>query len=263
MDLAAFKARCALSEEDLKKSYAKFITGPVPEPDPALLAQFEQPLDPKEAILGPDMHHMLDPDFTFRNGWCHLPGGGSYSACLTLLPEVTPEMWAWFFKWWTSEDPMTRYKVWYPPTHYLCYGDFDSGRNWIVEAYDPQKPFFATGSGFPIQWLGFSQEQLEKSPCLTRGGSVMLSKFADEDFAAPPLYGCNCHFVFPYGKGISVRSLFWLGHLVSESQGLHTKLFPGQQVPQDMPKSQIYHCACEMTNMKAMLPALYAQEAGK
>lgn len=264
MDNQTYMRLIEVSPEDRKKSYAKYVDRQiVPAPEHVLKA-IEKPMDPEKAILAHNIDDMLKPGYLeVENGWCNLDNGGAYVCINSKFPGCTVDMWNWFGAWRPAEDQNLRYKVWYPPVHYMSYCDNATNHEWMAEAlYPGGEVFIATGSGFPFHMLGFSKEALENTDSTTGGFVTLYVHTENQTMADPPMLMTICHFTRPTEDGFEVRSRFWIGYGVDAAKGGLVKT-PWDGHDPDMPRQLANHCAEEMTNLATILRQLYEEESGK
>ena len=106
-----------LTPEEKAKPYSKYFYRPLADPDPALIAVMNSPVDPAEALPLSRLNDLLNPgSLAVEAGWCQMPDGTGFIANRIALSGVTVEMLDWWFAWFALED--LRYKLWYPPGHF-------------------------------------------------------------------------------------------------------------------------------------------------
>lgn len=109
--------RRELTEQEKKKSYAKFFDMPYPEVAAETLALMKEPMDPALALPIQQRNDLLKPGYLEREaGYCVMPDGSGYVASYVKMPGVTLEMLEWWFAWHGMES--LRYKIWDPNDHY-------------------------------------------------------------------------------------------------------------------------------------------------
>ena len=106
-----------LTEEELKKPYAKFYFQDLPEPDPTVIEIYKKgPMDWRDALDPENVNELLNPGYhKVETGYCQMPDGTAYIATLYKMPGVTLDMINWWYAWHALED--LRYMIWYPGSH--------------------------------------------------------------------------------------------------------------------------------------------------
>lgn len=251
-----------LTEEELKKPYAKYLNKPMAKPKKEVLDFLEkrEVLDCKKAML-PENHNMGD---ILRNGYteaeygvCTMENGGGYVAMLHKLPGVTFDMYQFWNAWkFSGEDLNLRYKIWYPSAHYK------SGYRWICEdvGNGPEDIIFL--QPVTLQGLGMDEKEGLSSTLLLADGCSMISKAKKAGTYEAPVPGTVCHFVrnLEDGSGIELRSRFWMGYQVG-SEGLFFAMGPDNEpITLEAMYRLAEHNAYEMANLADFLPSLYEEE---
>ncbi len=261
-----------LTEEEKKLPYADIYDMVTPDPDPAIYDEIKEPLDPSKALPIERINDLLNPGYLeAERGWCVLPNGCGYVAAHCIMPDVTPEMFEWWFAWHALED--MRYRIWWPWQHYGIYVD-DEARA-IIKNPDTtlsQKYQGIThhviediGTGcteLDISFkkpeeLGFDMSRFKEPNASALAGANVLI-YAPGKSVAPPM-GCNtmCHVVRrrPEG-GIEVRTRFWFGFQMID--GKPVKILPdGVVMDESFPRGLAHHAVEEYTRLSYILPKLY------
>lgn len=268
-----------LTPEEQTKTYAKYYRVPPMEPDPAMVAQVETgPLDPALALMPEQVNDLLTPErLAFDGcGWWSFENGGGLVATCHRMPGLTRAMLDWWFCWHPLED--LRYKIWYPPTHYGIhvegttrarlldesipldrrnYGCIHQVCEDIVDREDIPEPF-------PIHFrdpveIGFDPALLAEHPEV----SIYCAFVGEEDPPVPPERNrIMCHVVRDVPGGVEFRSRVWRGWAMREGRP-KLMLPPGAVISPISCKLLALHNVAEYTNLKHLLPALYAEEGAK
>jgi len=266
-----------LTPEEKSKPYARyFYLDPAP-PDPGMLEKMEKPIDPAKALPIEKMNDLLNPGYMeVETGYCVMPDGSGYVAVHTKMPGVTVEMLHWWFAWHSLED--LRYKLWWPKGHYKVSLSEEARK----KVLDPQVPLTQKfrglthhvvediGSGpediyisfLSPEDMGFDLSRFKPPNVATVIGANGLSAPAGAPESAPKAPAVMCHFVREIPGGVEFRTRFWMGyHIVDRKPKL--LLPPGLRIPEAVPKGLGIHCILEYANLRAILPALFAEQGGK
>jgi hypothetical protein len=191
-----------------------------------------------------------------ENGYGVLRDGGLQVSVRTDMPDVTPEMWTWWFGWHGSDA--RRYKLWHPRAHVSARWNDNRadgtylGRTSLVQEY--------LGSSFTRPAIHFVEPVTLGIPA--SGDCVAIcARLGSADL--PVDVGWLIHHVRPTPDGAQMRSRFWMG-------GRHVSLRSGKsladralravaarQLPD--PRDLMVHCAQEMNHLAGFLPALFAR----
>ena len=184
--------------------------------------------------------------------------------CLTHMPDVSPQMWDWWFGWHGCEAQ--RYKLWHPKAHIdarWADGHSDErylGRTSLIKEYVGSKLIRGGISFIPPTEMGFDETKLNDQ------GEVAVCAHIGVP-GTPVRGGWLCHQVRPVAGGSEMRSRMWLGGdngaLGSNpgliSKGLIRLLRPviHQFLPD--PTDLLVHNAQEMSHLASFLPKLYVE----
>jgi hypothetical protein len=191
----------------------------------------------------------------------------------TPMPDVTAEMWDWWFGW-HGEDTR-RYKLWHPQAHlYAEWAESSTpaeargraryvGRTSFIDEYLGSRLLQGAIRFVPAWDLGFDSERLveggpETAVCARVGSS-----------RGPVDAGWLIHHVRAAadgGRGAEMRSRFWLGGHYAGVRGsgpaatalgaaLKLVVRPTAQMAADL----LVHCSREMAHLASFLPALHAE----
>jgi phloretin hydrolase len=268
-----------LTAEERAKPYAKYYfrahAGASPELAPQLVDP--QPMDSADALPIERMSDLLDPGYLpGETGFCTLPNGGAYVAVNHPMPEVTTDMVNWWFAWHGLES--LRYMLWSPKDHYAVdMNDADRAR-----VLDPDTPMLLKFQGIThhvhedigggaddlfISFMkpedfGFDMSRWKSPNVATLVAANVLIKAARAPEGAPLMPVAMCHFIreLPQG-GIEFRTRFWMGWQIVDKKPQFT-LPAGAQVPESVPAGLFEHCILEYSNLRVLLPEIYAEIKG-
>ncbi|MEM9775274.1 MAG: hypothetical protein AAF902_11890 [Chloroflexota bacterium] len=232
-----------------------------PASDEVQQAIADSPLDGRLFLKIEDARQMAAAGYAeVENGYAFHPDGSATVSVLTDMPDVTPDMWHWWFGWHGDSDE--KYKLWHPPAHIGArWGDGEIGRVGYI------------GRDSHIQeYLGPSLEKgviQFKSPTI-----VGLPEFDPETSDAvyivariglpiPIDFGWLIHEVRRTENGSEMRSRFWMGgnHIAARSAWTGW-LVPiarrFRKIPESLVSDLLEHCAEEMSHLATFLPDLYA-----
>ena len=261
-----------LTEEEKRLPYAEFYDMETPEPDPELFQVIETSMDPQKALPIERINDLLNPGYLeAERGWCVLPNGCGYVSAMCEMPDVTAEMFNWWFAWHGMAD--LRYKIWWPWGHYAIYVNEEAQK--IIR--DPNRPLTEKFQGITHhlaedigtgcnemdisfkkpEELGFDMSRFHEPEVSTVvGGNVVI--YAPGKRNAPPV-GCNtmCHMVrLRKEGGIEVRSRFWFGYQMVN--GKPVKILPdGVKMNGAFPYGLAHHAVEEYTRLSYLLPKVY------
>jgi FAD/FMN-containing dehydrogenase len=190
--------------------------------------------------------------------------GAAHVAVLTKMPNVTPEMWDWWFAWHGCKD--NRYKLWHPKSHYSA--QWEDGRDDV--AYIGRNSIIAEMIGDEytqgaIQFkspteFGFSDEAISD----TAKAVYICARIGHPSL--PVDYGYLIHQVRAVEGGAEMRSRFWVGgqYVHIRKEGVMADLVSAflrkvQSLPKTFAHDLLQHCLEEMTHLAAFLPQIYAE----
>lgn len=225
-----------------------------PQASPVLLALDDAPL------LDKDGYHQTE------NGYGVLADGSIQVSVRTDMPEVTPEMWGWWFGW--HGDDSRRYKLWHPRAHVsAAWQDGDGrkrqdaaryvGRTSMVTEYIGSALLNAAIQFVAPATVGLPAADAEVVPICARLGAGDV----------PVDVGWLIHQVRATETGSEMRSRFWLGgpHIaVRVGPGLASRVVRPVAshilgATPDYARNLLVHCAQEMNHLAGFLPALHAR----
>ena len=184
------------------------------------------------------------------------------------MPDVTPEMWDWWFGWHTVSSQ--RYRLWHPREHISSAST--EGRTHLKDL----KARYIGVTSFVEERIGDVQiHKLAisfKAPRefgldetrLASLGTAICARGALPSVVAEVSY--LIHFVRRTPTGSEMLSRFWLGHIRSKvpivgglvSRKLNTRSARIANNPDAFGLRLLRHCSEEMRHLASMLPGLYA-----
>ena len=190
--------------------------------------------------------------------------GAAHVAVLTKMPNVTPDMWDWWFAWHGCKD--NRYKLWHPKSHYSA--QWEDGRDDV--AYIGRNSIIAEMIGDDytqgaIQFkspteFGFSDEAIGDSSKVV----YICARIGHQSL--PVDYGYLIHQVRAVEGGAEMRSRFWVGgrYIHIRKQGIFADLVSDfarkmRKLPKTFAHDLLQHCSEEMTHLAAFLPQIYTE----
>ena len=277
-------------EADFEKPYARFFSRPTrPIQDHvqrALVAGMAPPeygYEVQEAA-----ERLAAPDYeALETGWTRLKSGVVMVSVLTDMPDVSSQMWDWWFGWHGRET--ARYKLWYPDAHQ--YSALGEDRSAVPGLTDRQR--YVGNVSYVDEYIGgllqplairfIDPEQLGigEVPGTTHiCARVSLSTL-------PIAFGWLIHQVRPTDRGAEMRSRFFLntpemldvptasladdgpGARILRTAVLQRVLDPvlprvtTHLLPASIGTDMMFHCAAEMNHLAGFLPALYEEFQGQ
>ena len=275
---------------DLAKPYARFFS---PRTRPiqahvqlALVAGMSPPEYGYEVQQAPQ--RLGAPGYeALETGWTRLDSGVVMVSVLTDMPDVTADMWDWWFGWHARET--ARYKLWHPDAHQFAAVGQD--RSAIPGLTDQQR--YVGNVSYVDEYIGGVLQPLAirflDPTALGIGASagtthicarVSLSRF-------PIAFGWLIHQVRPTEHGAEMRSRFFLNDpqlldlpaasLAADGPGARLLRTPTVQralnpvlpavtsrlMPASIGTDMMFHCAAEMNHLAGILPALHEQFRGQ
>ncbi|MBP2661259.1 MAG: hypothetical protein H6Q69_4291 [Firmicutes bacterium] len=260
--------RVEIREDEKSLSYAKYYyeeLAPIPKEN---IEAMKQPCQAELALKIQNRNRLFEEGYLdVETGYCVMCDGTGFVANHLFMPEVTTEMFDWWFAWhglgalrytiWDSEDhyearcinraqafnPSLSYREKYWGTTHLIREDIGLGVDDIFVTFRNPKD------------MGFNSEKIGTSACST----IVTSNGGSPNDGAPLGGLVMCHFVREVEGGIELRTRFWMGwHIVGDKE---VKLLPdGVQLPIEVPKALCAHAAKEFTNLARLLPRIFAEE---
>ena len=254
-----------VTEQEKQSPLYKYFEMDMAEPAPGHYKAADEPM-PTEFALSPlDMNRMFEEGYLpARIGYAQLSDGTAMLSNFVNMPEVTPEMFDWWFAWHGLEP--LRYKIWCRDEHHCAITRHPEKvrdtslsmkeRYWdtihdVKEAMSPDGPVMDIIINFrnPAD-IGFSSEKLKDFK-----GTIVCA--GNEH--APVIM---CHFLRPIPGGSELHTRFWMGWSIKN--GGPVKVLPdGAKFPLEMPQELLRHNIKEFTNLAALLPKVYAEHHDK
>ncbi|MGV9802022.1 DAPG hydrolase family protein [Mycobacterium sp. NPDC003449] len=271
-------------EGDAAKPYAKYFrTDTLPIQDhvrEALIggmAPIEYAYGLRDAadIMSRPGHHKME------TGWTRVPGG-YLIAVLTDMPDVTAEMWDWWFGWHSTES--ARYKLWYPDAHqFTAIGEDRSADRTLT---DRQR--YIDNVSYVDEYVGGTLQRLAirfVDPArlgfdeLDKGTTAICARVGLSQY--PVALGWLVHQVRPTARGSEMRSRFFLNDpalLDLPAQAVPGRGAPllagraarlvgaaalphlaGRMMGANFGHDLAFHCAAEMNHLASFLPDLHEE----
>ncbi|PYE11973.1 hypothetical protein DFR67_12747 [Williamsia limnetica] len=217
---------------------------------------------------------------SMETGWTRTTKGTVLVSCLTDMPDVTAQMWDWWFGWHLVDS--ARYKLWHPGAHQqACVADDRSGYAGLT---DREK--YIGNVSFVDEYIGAKKLRLAirfVDPATLgfadRPGTTHICARIGVTYL-PVAAGWLVHQVRPTERGSEMRSRFFMGpNEILSLPGRAVSLpgagaFLASRVGRSMARPVVdvavranfgdrlahdllHHCASEMNHLAGFLPALY------
>lgn len=260
-----------VSNDDRKKSYFKYYEDRVYCGEPEKYDMIsKEPEDNAKALRIENRNDLFLPgELPGEFGWWLLEDGTALIANQTFFPNVTGEMFDWWFAWHPIDR--LRYACWDNEDHYDVYLD------------DPAKALDLSKSTRERHWgsvhniwedigtgsvdllrihferpsvLGYDESKMDTELCSALVcANVQILGSGD----MPDIPVVMTHFLRPAEGGSILRSRFWFGWQIIEGKAV--KGIPdGFQIPAAGPVCLLNHNVKEFSNLSKILPSLYAEE---
>lgn len=261
--------RPKLTAEEEQLPYAKYFKKPLATIPQEKLDVWKGPAaEPAMALPFEDRARFQDSETPgIDNGFCVAPNGTGFVANTTFMPNVTAEMFDWWFGWHSVTSDL-RYKLWDPEDHWYARAqnpDYvkdpavpNSQKTWGVD----HEIIEDIGLGGPEKLLlkfqrpsnlGYNDGKVGSDSCL-----AMVCAYGVGDTPA-----VMTHIAKKAEGGILFCSRFWMGY-GPDGQGNIVKLLPdGVSIPEMGPRALYGHNIKEYSNLASILPAIYAEEKDK
>lgn len=264
-------AKVPVNNDDKLKSYYKYYLEDVYNgPDEAYARIDKGPGDNADALLIQNRNDLFNPGYLpGESGYWLLDDGTALIANLTQFPDVTGEIFDWWFAWHPVDR--LRYAIWDPEDHY------------DVQLADPAKARDTSLSLRERHWgsvhyiwediglggvdllrinfeepskLGYDVSKVGAEAC---NALVCANVIVYGNDKMPDVPVVMTHFLRPVPGGSELRSRFWFGWQIVN--GKPVKAIPdGVKVPEMGPKSLLQHNVKEFSNLARILPRVYAEE---
>lgn len=272
-------------EVDQAKPYAKYfrpLTRPVQEHVVHALVGGKYPAELGYGI-GEVADRLARPGYeNMESGWTRLNDGVIQVSVLTPMPDVTAEMWDWWFGWHGRET--ARYKLWHPEAHqFSAWGQDRSADRTLTDRqrYVGNVSYVDEYIGGRMQPLAIRFLDAERLGIATVAGTTHIC--ARVGFSTLPVaFGWLVHQVRPTDDGAEMRSRFFLNDpamlslpadalpvgmaakVLSSGVGraMAGRLVPvaaGKLIGDSLGTDMIAHCAAEMNHLAEFLPRLHEE----
>ena len=259
-----------VTDAEKNSPYYKYFIREMARGDAEKYAQIKKgPSDPANALPVQDMNRLFEDGYLpCEFGYCRMPDHTLTVANLTDMPNVTVEMFDWWFAW-HGLDPM-RYKMWDPEDHYYCLSrNPEQAKN---DALPMKARYWNTvhdvtedASGF--QELGTKQRKPGKiAITFCRPEEIGFDPEKLRHFDGTIVCAGNeksptimCHFVRPTNTGCELRTRFWFGYCVRDNRPVKCKIPPPRILPISQVQGLLAHNVKEFSNLAAILPEVYEE----
>ncbi|MEO1437857.1 MAG: hypothetical protein AAFV80_20115 [Bacteroidota bacterium] len=233
-------------------------------------------LSEKEVLAHAEKNQLLEDGYLKgENGFYHAKDGSVYVAVRTPMPNVSIEMIDWWF-WWHPAEAL-RYQIWYPEMHFDARADFGGHYDNNTKSYRER---LHLSTHYVTEDIGTGREELIidfMSP-KAFGFNPNLLRYSTEQTILCTRVGLPakgvwftdmCHEVRKTGKGVEMRSRFWIGRDIRRMGGLaqgflnallNKPFVKKQLIPKDIGKHMFQHCSQEYHNLALLLPEIYPEE---
>lgn len=185
--------------------------------------------------------------------------------CLTHMPNVTPEMWDWWFGW--HGDEASKYKLWHPRAHINA--EWKDGQKGL-QAYIGRTSHIIEYIGSEIKkgaisFIAPEEMGFDESKLKARGEVAICALIGLP--GVPMIAGRMVHQIRPVEGGAEMRSRMWMGGAnvtFGKKPGPIRKLLawtirPIVALLLPNPHELLVHNAQEMQHLAEILPDLYAE----
>lgn len=228
------------------------------------LAQFS--IDPKDVTPVQDRNDLFKPGYLKTEvGYCQMPDGTAFVANYMKMPNVTAEMFHWWFAWHGLE-PM-RYIIWNKDDHYNVVVKNGTEKQLTDSSIPMQERIYGV-THTVTEDTGFGPETIDiafKNPVDLGYDPELLAKSDSEVVAAANgETALMLHTVRPIEGGIELRSRFWLGWNVDLKTHEAVRIIPDDAtIDGKIAKRLGLHGIKEMSNLANILPSLYQENKDK
>lgn len=259
--------RVPITDEQRKLSYAKYYDKPLAEVPAEKLAYLEKPIDPKDALKIQDRNLLFEPGYLSEEiGYCQMEDGSTYVANLTKMPNVTVDMFDWWFAWHGLGE--LRYTLWDPFDHYYAVSTSQvQGRckklslkeryydtTHIIKENIGAGPAKIYANFREPKEMGFKAELIGTPAC----GTIVTANCGTYDWPGAAAQ-VMCHFVREIEGGIELRTRFWTGWNILGGKPV-LLLDEGTVQPVEAAKGLLAHNMREFANLADLLPRIYPEE---
>lgn len=256
-----------ITEEEKKVSYSDLFFKPLEPVDRELLSEMDKsPLDPSKMTTIDQRNDILKPGYLeTENGYARMPDGSGAVATKVEMPGVTPEMLDWWFAWHGLKD--LRYKIWCPTEHYAIHvlekdlpRRLDQSlslkeRNWGTTDVATEN---VGGGPQPMHLSFLSPIDYGYDPELVKNVAVLVSANVYDAETGHGLITFS-HCIREIPGGVEYRSHYWQGYNIDKNGKAVAVAIPEGGFPMEVMKSCAYHSLTEYSNLRRILPELYAE----
>ena len=246
-----------MTEEEKNSPLRKYLEMEIaPVPEDKLLQIFKGDFNAANALHPRDLNKLFDEGYLPGEfGWFSLEDGGMLVSNYTFMPDVTPEMFDWWFAW-HGLDSM-RYKIWDRDDHFYC-----QTRNVDIaldEARSMRERYWHTSHDVKESLV---EGQAPMDICLNFVPPVEIGfdpekyKAFDGTIVCTPGPVIMSHFLRPVSGGSELRTRFWLGYQVVDGVPVRWDAFVPDAM---MAKALLMHNVKEFTHLAKILPEVYGE----
>lgn len=248
-----------LSEEERKSPFAKYYDLPIGDPDEDILQSLrpDNPMPADWCIDFDSIEQLFLPEgLEHPRGFCVRPDGTGYMCMKVDMGDVTPAMREFFYTQFLDACPL-HYKIWMPGFHIDHSKPFTESFGWGQGRVCFRREIIPMNSAPDYRALGLSAPMEELDP---RFLSVACSsaEFVPLDPADGGFYNVMLG-VYKTNErgGVVGNCVSWFG--VDIVDGKTVRVIPENERV-DIEKVRLYAChqAYEMTRLRDILPAIYA-----
>ena len=260
-----------VTNSDRKKSYFKYYAQDIYVGEAEKYEKItKEPLDNSIAHRIQDRNDLFNPGYMEGEfGWWQLEDGTAMIANQTFFPDLTGEMFDWWFAWHPIDR--LRYACWDNEDHYDVYlEDYDKAldmsksmreRHWgsVHHIWEDigmgQADYLVIHFEKPSD-LGYDESKIDTDACnaLICGNCITVG---GGDIPDMPVV--MTHFLRPVEGGSELRSRFWFGWQIIDGKAV--KCIPDDvKIPAIAPVSLLNHNVKEFSNLSKILPTLYKEE---
>jgi len=260
-----------VSNADREKSYFKYYMEDIyigPREKYDMIS--DEPGDNSKALLIHNRNDLFNPgDLPGEFGWWLLDDGTALIANQTFFPNVTGEMFDWWFAWHPIDR--LRYAAWDNEDHYDVYLEDPARardmslsmreRHWGSVHHVWEDVGFGGIDLLKISFkrpseLGYDMSRIDTEFCSTLVCANTSVCGSGEVGDVPVVM---THFVRPVEGGSELRSRFWFGWQIIDGEPV--KCIPDDmKIPATAPTSLLRHNVKEFSNLARIFPSLYAEE---
>lgn len=259
-----------LTAAEQARPYAKYLARPMTPPPAGVYDSLAAAIDPARALPIECRSDLLNSGYlAAERGHCVMRDGSGFVAGLTDMPNVTAEMLDWWFAWHGLER--LRYAIWDPEDHH----DIHVAPEHVAHRLDPRLGLRERNWGttdVATEDIGNGMMVLDISFMSPGDFGYDMTRFADGADTAinanggphgAPAFSCFTHIARKTGRGLELRSRFWIGWIVVDKAPVRV----GQAMPAEavahMAAALSRHCAKEYHNLAAILPQVYRENHGR